>query len=88
MRSKDKYPIGPEILGQTFINKDQYSELYKESIEDPEGFWSRQAREFLHWDKEWDKVMDCDFNEPKISWFLAMSTRTTNPNRAANRWGR
>lgn len=40
-----------------------YNRLYKESIEDPDKFWSSIAEE-LHWFKRWDKIHSWD----KISW--------------------
>jgi acetyl-CoA synthetase len=45
-----------------------YRELYKRSIEDPEGFWSDRAKE-LSWFKKWKRVLDYDFDEGKILWF-------------------
>jgi len=53
----------------------QYERLYKESIENPEEFWSRQAEENLTWFKKWDTVLEYDFSkigevsEPYVQWF-------------------
>lgn len=47
---------------------EEYETLYKESINDPEGFWAKAAEELL-WFKKWDKVMECDFNKAHVSWF-------------------
>jgi acetyl-CoA synthetase len=44
-----------------------YENLYKQSIEDPEGFWGGVAKE-LHWFKSWDKVLD--WNPPWAQWFV------------------
>ena len=46
---------------------DEYEKLYRESIEDPEGFWGRMAEE-LHWFKRWDRVLNAD-NAPFYKWF-------------------
>ncbi|KAF6258777.1 acetyl-CoA synthetase [Scenedesmus sp. NREL 46B-D3] len=35
-------------------NKKQYDEMYKRSIEDPNGFWGDIAKEF-YWEKQWDE---------------------------------
>jgi acetyl-CoA synthetase len=43
-----------------------YQELYKRSIEDPEGFFAEQARE-LHWFKAPTKVLE--WNAPFAKWF-------------------
>ncbi|MBS3755492.1 MAG: acetate--CoA ligase [Desulfobacterales bacterium] len=48
---------------------EEYREIYKRSIEDPEGFWGEQAEKYLSWDKKWDKVLDYDFTEAWIEWF-------------------
>lgn len=47
----------------------EYEQLYKKSIEDPDGFWAEQAKAYLSWDKTWDFVLRYDFNEAKIEWF-------------------
>jgi acetyl-CoA synthetase len=46
----------------------QYEQAYKESIENPEKFWAAIAEHF-QWRKKWDKVLEWNFNEPKIEWF-------------------
>jgi len=50
-------------------DREEYDALYRRSIEDPEGFWAEKAREYLTWDKPWDRVLDYDFNEARIEWF-------------------
>ena len=47
---------------------EQYRQMYKESVEDPEKFWSRIA-ERLHWYKKWDNVLSYDFVKANIKWF-------------------
>ena len=47
---------------------EQYKEAYKKSIEDPENFWGDVAENF-QWRKKWDKVLEWNFNEPKVEWF-------------------
>lgn len=46
----------------------QYEEDYSQSIENPESFWAEVADDF-HWHKKWDKVLEWNFDEPKIEWF-------------------
>ncbi len=46
-----------------------YEKMYKESVDDPEGFWGREAANRLTWFKMWDKVLDYDFHKPYIKWF-------------------
>jgi len=46
----------------------EYEEMYKKSIEDPNGFWAEQA-EALDWYKKWDAVEEYDFNELYVRYF-------------------
>ncbi|MCP4346805.1 MAG: acetate--CoA ligase [Desulfobacterales bacterium] len=48
---------------------DEYKQLFKRSIEDPEGFWAEQAEKYLSWDKKWDFVLEYDFDEARVEWF-------------------
>ena len=48
---------------------EQYHEHYRRSVEDPERFWADIAENFS-WRKKWDKVLDWNFKEPKIKWFI------------------
>ncbi|QQS53532.1 MAG: acetate--CoA ligase [Candidatus Competibacteraceae bacterium] len=63
------YPVPAEVAAHAWINNDQYLEMYKRSIDDPEGFWAEQAQQFLSWYKPWDKVLDWDFTKGHIRWF-------------------
>ncbi len=59
-----------EFEKKAFISGvDEYNDLYKKSIEDPEKFWGEQAEKYLSWDQKWDSVLDYDFSEAKIEWF-------------------
>jgi len=49
---------------------EEYRELYKQSMEDPEGFWGKRTEELLTWYKKWDKVLDADLYKPEIKWFI------------------
>ncbi|MBL7205543.1 MAG: acetate--CoA ligase [Desulfobacteraceae bacterium] len=46
----------------------EYQDVYRRSVNDPEGFWAEMADE-LSWFKKWEKVLYYDFNEAKIEWF-------------------
>ena len=52
-----------EVSKKAYIKSmEEYERLYKESIENPEKFWARQAEENLSWFKKWDKVLQYDFS--------------------------
>ncbi|MCE2772026.1 MAG: acetate--CoA ligase [Bacteroidetes bacterium] len=46
-----------------------YHEQYQFSIQQPEQFWSRVAEEFV-WNKKWDKVLEWNFEQPDVKWFI------------------
>ncbi|MBW1799727.1 MAG: acetate--CoA ligase [Deltaproteobacteria bacterium] len=35
-------------------NREEYLNLYRRSIEDPDGFWGEMAEEYIDWFKKWD----------------------------------
>lgn len=45
-----------------------YQLAYQSSIDNPEGFWEDIANNF-QWHSKWNKVLEWNFHEPKISWF-------------------
>ena len=48
---------------------EQYHEAYRKSVEDPEGFWADIAATFT-WKKPWEKVLEWNFREPSVKWFI------------------
>jgi acetyl-CoA synthetase len=53
-----------------------YEKAYAQSIEDPENFWNDIAQHF-HWKKKWNKVLEWNFTEPSIKWFLGAQLNIT-----------
>jgi len=48
---------------------EDYQREYKKSVDQPEAFWAEQAESFV-WKKKWDKVLNWNFKEPKVEWFV------------------
>lgn len=48
---------------------EQYLEAYEQSITQPEAYWENQAAQFL-WKEKWSKVLDWNFTEPSVQWFV------------------
>ncbi|RNI31223.1 acetate--CoA ligase [Rufibacter latericius] len=48
---------------------EEYQEAYQKSVEQPEEFWAGIAENFT-WRKKWDKVLDWNFEEPDVKWFV------------------
>ena len=46
----------PKNFSSSHINERQYKELYKASIDSPNSFWDRMAKEHISWYSEWDEV--------------------------------
>ncbi|MFT4538270.1 MAG: acetyl-CoA synthetase [Planctomycetota bacterium] len=62
------FPPSPDFVSQANVSGEEaYQAAYKESIEDPEAFWGKVARE-LPWIRPFDRVLDWS-NAPKAKWF-------------------
>ena len=46
---------------------ERYNEIYRRSLDDPEGFWA-EAAEAIDWDRRWDRVIDAAA-QPAARWF-------------------
>ena len=66
----DLYPVKPEFAAKARIGKADYQRLYRESVEDPEGFW-RKAAERLDWYRKPTVIKDVsyDLDDFRIGWF-------------------
>ncbi len=63
------YPVPESVAKDAWINNDQYLEMYRRSVDDPEGFWSEQAQR-IDWIKPFTKVKDVDYTgDVHIRWF-------------------
>ena len=63
------YPSDEVVRG---AHVKEYEQLYKRSLEDPEGFWASIAEE-LEWYQKWDKVLDAG-DKPFYKWFVGGKT--------------
>ncbi|WP_420399372.1 acetate--CoA ligase [Flagellimonas sp.] len=48
---------------------EEYFQVYRKSVRNPEEFWEEVAEEHFVWRKKWDSVLDWDFSKPEIKWF-------------------
>ena len=48
---------------------EEYFQVYRKSVRDPEGFWEEIAEEHFIWRKKWDRVLRWDFSKPEVAWF-------------------
>jgi acetyl-CoA synthetase len=65
------YPVPADFAAQANITAEQYATMYKQSVEDPESFWAKQADNYLTFFKKWDSVLDWSFMQEDlhINWF-------------------
>src|SRR5476651_2136237 len=62
--------VKKEFAAHANINHDQYVQMYKSSVENPEHFWAEQGAR-ITWHKHWQKVKETSFNKPvSIKWYL------------------
>ncbi|WP_339662635.1 acetate--CoA ligase [uncultured Polaribacter sp.] len=48
---------------------EEYYQVYRKSVRNPESFWEEIAEEHFLWRKKWDSVLDWDFSKPEVRWF-------------------
>ncbi|MBX7125642.1 MAG: acetate--CoA ligase [Cyclobacteriaceae bacterium] len=55
---------------------EDYKQVYRYSVEQPEAFWSEVATQFV-WKKKWDQVLEWNFHKPEVKWFIGGSLNIT-----------
>ncbi|MCH2035178.1 MAG: acetate--CoA ligase [Tenacibaculum sp.] len=50
-------------------NLEEYFQVYRRSVRNPENFWEEIAEEHFLWRKRWNKVLNWDFTKPEVKWF-------------------
>ena len=48
---------------------EEYYQVYRKSVREPENFWEEIAEEHFVWRKKWDTVLNWDFSKPEVKWF-------------------
>ena len=48
---------------------EEYYQVYRKSVREPENFWEEIAEEHFSWRKKWDQVLSWDFSKPDVKWF-------------------
>ncbi|MEX1196274.1 MAG: acetate--CoA ligase [Pseudohongiellaceae bacterium] len=70
MRKNDLFAVSERTLRQTFADKAQFDSLYKQSIDDPDGFWRQQGQR-ITWFESYSTVKNTSFETGNVSigWF-------------------
>ncbi|MUP45896.1 acetate--CoA ligase [Gramella sp. BOM4] len=50
-------------------NLEEYFQVYRKSVREPENFWQEVAEEHFVWRKKWNRVLSWDFSKPEVKWF-------------------
>jgi len=66
MSHNEIFPVPADIAASAWADNDKYLELYKQSIDDPDGFWGEQGKR-LDWIKPYTQVKDVNYNAPDVS---------------------
>jgi acetyl-CoA synthetase len=64
------YPVDPAFAAKSRLRKAEYEKLYTESVQDPEGFWSRIGKR-LDWTTKPTRIRDVSFatEDLHIRWY-------------------
>ena len=70
MTESNIFPVSDELAKTAWVDNAKYLEMYKQSVEDSEGFWGEQGKR-LDWIKPYTKVKDVNYNIPgvTIKWY-------------------
>ena len=64
------YPVPDSVKARAHLDREAYRELYRRSVDDPDGFWAGEARRRLDWIAEWNTVSQWDLPTGTVAWFL------------------
>ncbi len=48
---------------------EEYFQVYRKSVRNPEVFWEEVAEEHFMWRKKWNNVLSWDFDKPEVKWY-------------------
>lgn len=69
MQNVKIYPVNPEHAHRSELDREKYQAMYQQSLDDPDVFWSEQAKKFINWFTPWKKLTSGSFEEANIRWF-------------------
>ena len=69
MNKEKIYNVPKDISEHSNVSESEFQALYKQSVENPDEFWSSQAESYLNWDKKWEEVKNTNIEKGEIAWF-------------------
>ena len=55
---------------------EQYQQAYQDCVKNSEAFWASVAENFT-WQKKWDRVLEWNFKDPLVNWYLGGKVNIT-----------
>ena len=70
MSDQELFPVPAEWAQRAFADAAQYADMYKQSVEDPEGFWGEHGKR-IDWIKPYTQVKDVSYapDDVHIRWY-------------------
>ena len=70
MTHKQIHPVSPDVAKRALVNKQQYQDMYRQSVDDPEAFWREHGKR-LEWIKPYTQVKNTtfDYDNLSIKWY-------------------
>ena len=69
MTDQTLYPVPSAIAAASHCDDARYQEMYRQSVDDPEAFWAKQAKR-LDWVTFPTKIKDVDYaDQARIRWY-------------------
>ena len=69
MNKEKIYNVPKDISEHSNVSESEFQVLYRQSVENPDEFWSSQAESYLDWDKKWEEVKNTNIEKGEIAWF-------------------
>ena len=66
----ENHKVTDAARSRSHIDQAGYEKLYRQSIDEPDAFWSDQAKRFLTWEQPWSKVHQSDLTKGHAAWFI------------------
>ena len=63
------YGVPAAVRARAHLDEAGYRAMYRQSVEDPAGFWAAQAQAFISWQSPWREVFSHDFANGRVRWF-------------------
>ena len=73
------FPVPAHVAKAAHVDRAAYEEMYRRSVEDPEGFWGEHGKR-IDWFKPYTKVKDVSYakDDLHIRWFYDGTTNAAH----------